>query len=160
MESAFRNQRKKKNHLQFIVNEGILYNKRDMVYLLRDLGYIVYFEVVRNRVVNKGHGYIMRVCANSEEPTLFLKGRVYINVNSFNYLQVKSGSKGRTIYELHSDVRVIKIVPEDRPRFREPSAPGAFTDKLIGLGVVSEEDLPSGGSEPPEEYLSDEWFDN
>ena len=67
----------KKDHKQFIVNNGIVYNKRDMVTLLQDLGNVSYYELVDSKIVSQGKGYIMRLCCNSEEPTLFLQGRIY-----------------------------------------------------------------------------------
>ena len=98
---------------QFIVNNGIIYNKKDMLMLIRDLGKVSYFEIVSGKVVNKGKGYVMRVCSNSEEPTLFLAGRIYINIGSFNYMKLKKiKDADNTLFELVSDERTIKLVPD------------------------------------------------
>jgi len=99
--------------MQFIVNNGIIYNKKDMLMLIRDIGKVTYFEIVGGKVVHKGKGYIMRVCSNSEEPTLFLGGRIYINIGSFNYLKLgKIKDADNTLFELVSEERTIKIVPD------------------------------------------------
>jgi hypothetical protein len=101
------------NKTQFIVNNGIVYNKKDMLMLIRDLGKVSFFEFVSGKLASKGKGYIMRVCANSEEPTLFLGGRIYINVGAFSFLKLKKiKDADNTLFELISDDRVIKIVPD------------------------------------------------
>jgi len=103
----------KLNKIQFIVNNGIIYNKKDMLLLIRDLGKVSFFEIVDGKVVSKGKGYVMRVCSNSEEPTLFLGGRIYINVGSFNYLKLKKiKDSDNTLFELVSDERTVKLVPD------------------------------------------------
>jgi hypothetical protein len=110
--------KKEKTNVQFIVNNGIIYNKKDMLMLIRDLGKVSYFEIVGGKVVNKGKGYVMRVCSNSEEPTLFLAGRIYINIGSFNYMKLKKiKDADNTLFELVSDERTIKLVPDatDKP---------------------------------------------
>jgi len=120
------------NIMQFIVNNGIVYNKKDMLMLIRDLGKVSYFELVNGKVVNKGKGYVLRVCANSEEPTFFLAGRVYINVGSFSFMKLKKiKDADNTLFELVSDERVIKLVPDMTDR--RPMVAGDFSDNLIEL---------------------------
>ena len=131
---------KAKNKIQFIVNEGILYNKRDILMLLRDLGNVVYYEVKDGGIVNKGRGYIMRVSASSEEPTLFLSGRIYINVAVFDYMRVqKVKGSDRTMFELYSGDRVIKILPDDK-HGQTPLSQSLFADKLIEFGIMSDDE--------------------
>ena len=133
------------SHLQFIVNDGIIYNKRDMLTILRDLGHVIYYEFLKGKIVEKGRGYIMRVCANSEEPTLFLSGRIYINVNILDYIKVKKvKGEEKTLFELVSGDRVIKLLPDDNPRAHPPLSQSLFADKLLELGIVAEEPLEYG----------------
>jgi len=90
------------------VNNGIVYNKKDMLMLVRDLGKVSYFELVNGKVVNKGKGYVLRVCANSEEPTFFLAGRIYINMGSFNFIKLKKiKDLSEDVHELKSLQRII-----------------------------------------------------
>ena len=118
--------------MQFIVNNGIIYNKRDMLMLIRDLGKVSYFELAAGKVVSKGKGYVMRVCANSEEPTLFLGGRVYINVGSFNYLKLKKiKDADNTLFELVGEERTIKLVPDTSEK--TALLPEEFAENFIGL---------------------------
>jgi hypothetical protein len=120
------------NKMQFIVNNGVVYNKKDMLMLIRDLGKVSYFEFVNGKLASKGKGYILRVCANSEEPTLFLGGRIYINVGSFSYIRLKKIKEAdNTLFELVSDERLIKIVPDisEKPMLSDLD----FADNLIEL---------------------------
>ncbi len=142
MKRDFIKQSKAKNKIQFIVNEGILYNKRDILMLLRDLGNVIYYEVRDGNIVNKGRGYIMRVSASSEEPTLFLSGRIYINVAVFDYMRVKKiKGSDRTMFELFSGDRIIKIIPDEK-RGAGPLPQGLFADKLIEFGIMSDDGAP------------------
>jgi len=138
----------KRNDIQFIVNDGIIYNKRDIMNILWDLGYITYFEAEGDNVTNKGKGYIMRVSANNEEGTLFLNGRIYINVNSIDYLKVRKIKDFTTLYELHCDKRIIKLVPDHKkhpmPPFRYVAEAVADMDMMPG-----EEFPPENLDEPP-----------
>jgi len=118
--------------IQFIVNNGIVYNKKDMLMLVRDLGKVSYFEIVNGKVESKGKGYVMRVCSNSEEPTLFLGGRIYINVGCFSYLKLKKiKDADNTLFELVSDERTIKLVPDisEKPMLLSED----FADSFIEL---------------------------
>jgi len=122
----------KLSKMQFIVNNGIIYNKKDMLMLIRDLGKVSYFEVADGKVTNKGKGYVMRACSNSEEPTLFLGGRIYINIGSFNYLKLKKiKDADNTLFELVSDERTIKLVPDisEKPVL----TPEDFADSFLEL---------------------------
>lgn len=140
MKRDYLKQSKEKNKIQFIVNEGILYNKRDILMLLRDLGNVIYYEVENGSVVNKGRGYIMRVSASSEEPTLFLSGRIYINVTVFDYLRVqKVKGSDRSMFELYSGDRIIKIIPDDK-HGQAPLSQSLFADKLIEFGIMSDDE--------------------
>ncbi|MCX5749472.1 MAG: hypothetical protein NTZ10_04440 [Candidatus Saganbacteria bacterium] len=142
----------KKKDLQFIVNDGIIYAKRDIMNLLWDLGFVTYYEVEGERVVNKGKGFIMRVSSNSEDPTLFLNGRIYINVSSVDYLRVKKIKEDQTLYELHSTNRIIKIIPDTKKQAYPPFR--YVADTMVGMGVIGEE-LPPEGLEGPMDDFRD-----
>lgn len=134
----------KRNDIQFIVNDGIIYNKHDIMNILWDLGYITYFEVSGEKVTAKGKGFIMRVSANSEEGTLFLNGRIYINVNSVDYMRVRKIKEYTTLYELHCDKRIIKLVPDNK---KHPMPPFRYVAE-----AVSELDMMQGEEFPPENF--------
>lgn len=148
----------KKDKLQLIVNNGIVYNKKDILMLLRDIGNANFYEVINGNIVNKGKGFIYRVCANSEEPTLFLSGRVYINVNSFDYLRVsKAKSSNNTLFELVSDDRTIKLVPLLSDRTSNPLVKGSFADRMEELGLFNDDTFHDDNLDLP---FDDGFLDN
>jgi hypothetical protein len=149
---------------QFIVNKGIVYNKRDILMLLRDLGFVTYREVVKNKILEDGRGYIMRVYANSEEPTLFLNGRIYINVWSFDYLKLsKAGDKENTLFELCNEQRIIQIVPEETSRSFPAVSKEVLADRVLGLerlGDIAAESFSENPGDLDNPPISDDWFEN
>lgn len=141
---------------QFIVSNGIIYNKRDMMKLLWDLGHVVYFEIAKEKILDKGKGFIMQVSANSEDPTLFLGGRIYINVNSFDCLRVRKIKDSLTIFELHSKDHLIKIVPDLKKQQYPPYRYSA--EPFIGLGIMGDGEVPLDNVDESSELPPDEWL--
>jgi hypothetical protein len=142
-----------KRESQFIVNEGIVYSKKDIMVLLWDLGYVSYYEVEGESILHKGKGFIMRVSLNNEDPTLFLNGRIYINVNNIDYMRVNKLKDSLTLYELHYENHVIKIVPDTKKQAYPPYR--YIADTMVGLGVMEEEDMPPEGLDEPFGGFSD-----
>ncbi|MBU0686283.1 MAG: hypothetical protein KKB81_00320 [Candidatus Margulisbacteria bacterium] len=141
---------KDKNKLQIIINDGIVYKKKDMLILLRDLGKVSYYEITGDGVKALGKGYIMRLCSNSEEPSLFLHGRIYINVSAFDFLKLKSDkSKKNTIFELHSASRIMRLVPEEILKPFPSLEKDFFGEKTVG-GFVDDLFPPDDLSGPPD----------
>jgi hypothetical protein len=139
---------------QLIVNDGILYNKRDMMMLLKDLANVEYSEIIKNKIVGQGKGYVMRVALNSEEPTLFLGGRIYINVGAFDYLHLKKiKGKENTVFELHRSDRVMRLIPEENP-FPPLDPKTAFTERIQELTASNPEEFDFPGN------VADRFFDN
>ena len=137
---------------QIIINDGIVYKKKDMLLLLRDLGKVAYYEVQKGRVRSLGKGYVMRLCCNSEEPSLFLNGRVYINVNAFSYLKlIKERRKENTIFELHSDNRIMRLVPEENAKPFAALEKDMFGEKT--LGIFSDDIFPPDDLNAPPDLL-------
>lgn len=150
---------KKENKFQFIINNGIVYNKRDMFMLLRDLGNVSYFEIIGGRIVRKGRGYMMRVCVNSEEPTLFLSGRLYVNVGLFDYLEVKPiKDKDNSCFELHNQERVMRLVPDEPKGIFPPISKETFAERMMGMDVLDEGFFPPDF--PPDQAIPGEWSEN
>ena len=97
------------NQISCLVDAGIVYSKRDMVRVLRDLDKVQYVDLIDNIAVAQGEGYIVEVCANSFDSTLVFNHRLHINVNGFDFLKIRSNPE--KIVELISGQRVIKLKP-------------------------------------------------
>ncbi len=103
-----------------IVDAGTLINKRDMYRLLSDLGHVQYVDIVDRQPRREGEGYVMEVYADSQTATLVANRALYININSFDYLNLDtvmepSGSS-LVILDLVQDNRVLRLIPLTDPR--------------------------------------------
>ena len=97
------------NQISCLVESGIVYSKRDMIRILRDLDYVEYIDLVDNIIVAQGQGYVIEVYANSFDSTLVFNNRLHINVNGFDFLKLRSNPKKEV--ELISGHRIIKLTP-------------------------------------------------
>ncbi|OGI08436.1 MAG: hypothetical protein A3I68_05755 [Candidatus Melainabacteria bacterium RIFCSPLOWO2_02_FULL_35_15] len=97
------------NQISCLVEQGIIYSKRDMIRILRDLDRVLYVDLIDNASVANGEGYVVEVYANSYDSTLVFNHRLHINVNSFDFLKITS--QPDKLVELISGHRIIKLKP-------------------------------------------------
>ena len=97
------------NQISCLVEAGIIYSKRDMIRILRDLDRVCYTDLIDNLSVAQGEGYVVEVYANSFDSTLVFNNRLHINVNSFDFLKIISQPEKSV--ELISGHRIIKLKP-------------------------------------------------
>lgn len=97
------------NQISCLVNYGIIYSKRDMIRVLRDLDRVEYIDLIDNLAVAQGEGYVIEVYANGYDSTIVFNNRLHINVNGFDFLKMKSDPD--KIVELVSGHRIIKLKP-------------------------------------------------
>ena len=97
------------SQISCLVEQGIIYSKRDMIRILRDLDRVNYTDLIDNLSVAYGEGYVVEVYANSFDSTLVFNNRLHINVNSFDFLKISSEPE-KTV-ELISGHRIIKLKP-------------------------------------------------
>ena len=97
------------NQISCLVEQGIIYSKRDMIRILRDLDRVLYVDLIDNASVANGEGYVVEVYANGYDSTLVFNNRLHINVNSFDFLKIIS--QPEKLVELISGHRIIKLKP-------------------------------------------------
>ena len=97
------------NQISCLVEDGIIYSKRDMIRILRDLDRVTYTDFIDKSSVASGEGYVVEVYANSYDSTLVFNNRLHINVNGFDFLKITT--KPDKLVELISGHRVIKLKP-------------------------------------------------
>ncbi|NET11145.1 MAG: hypothetical protein F6K09_20245 [Merismopedia sp. SIO2A8] len=71
-----------------IVDAGIVVSKQDMRRLLCDLGAVRYRYTQGDRCLSEGEGYVVEVFADPAESTLVVNHSLYLNVCSFDYLEL------------------------------------------------------------------------
>ncbi len=97
------------NQISCLVDYGIVYSKRDMIRVLRDLDRVEYVDLIDNLAVAKGEGYVIEVYANVHDSTIIFNNRLHINVNGFDFLKIKSAPENAI--ELISGHRIIRLKP-------------------------------------------------
>ena len=97
------------SQISCLVEQGIIYSKRDMIRILRDLDRVNYTDLIDNLSVAYGEGYVVEVYANSFDSTLVFNNRLHINVNSFDFLKIIT--QPEKLVELISGHRIIKLKP-------------------------------------------------
>ena len=97
------------NQISCLVESGIVYSKRDMIRILRDLDRVQYVDLVDDVSVAHGEGYVIEVYVNCYDSTLIFNNRLHISVNGFDFLKIKTSPQ--KLVELISGHRKIKLTP-------------------------------------------------
>jgi hypothetical protein len=92
------------------VETGILVDKRDMHRLLRDLGAVRYAFFQDGGMVNQGEGAVVEVYCEGQSATMVTRGSLYLNVMSFDGLQLGQSSEG-SFFDLLMDDRMLRLIP-------------------------------------------------
>lgn len=98
-----------------IVNMGIVVNKLDIRRLLNDLGRVHYIYTQENKLLSEGDGDVMEVFANSHRSTLVTNNALYVNVDSFDYLELKQSPQQETYFDLIQEQMCLRLIPLSTP---------------------------------------------
>ena len=98
-----------------IIDTGIIVNKQDMGRLLTDLGRVRYIHTLDGKLQNEGEGYVLEVFADPQRSTLIANHTLYLNVQSFDYLQLNQSLEKEVYFDLIQDNRQLRIIPLSNP---------------------------------------------
>jgi hypothetical protein len=98
-----------------IVNMGIVVNKLDIRRLLNDLGRVHYIYTQDDKLLSEGDGDVMEVFANSHRSTLVTNNALYVNVDSFDYLELKLSPQQETYFDLIQEQMCLRLIPLSTP---------------------------------------------
>ena len=96
-----------------IIEQGILINKDDIKRVLSDLGQVDYFCQLDGQCQGSGQGWILDVFNDVKQATIVMNQSLYLNVNSFDYLQLSVNDQGQTLIDLWQDSRQLRLIPLD-----------------------------------------------
>ncbi|MGK7891404.1 MAG: hypothetical protein AB4042_18905 [Leptolyngbyaceae cyanobacterium] len=94
-----------------IVDAGIVVNKQDMRRLLCDLGAVRYRYTQGDRCISEGEGYVVEVFSDPDEATLVTNHSLYLNICSFDYLELSQDSP----QPLSASTTLIEPTPDHGP---------------------------------------------
>ncbi|AFY56731.1 hypothetical protein Riv7116_4302 [Rivularia sp. PCC 7116] len=98
-----------------IVNTGVIVNKLDIRRLLADLGRVRYAYTQDGEVCGEGEGDVMEVFANPRRSTLVANNALYLNVYSFDYLELQQSSEQEACFDLVQEDMRLRLIPLSTP---------------------------------------------
>ncbi len=98
-----------------LVDSGIVVNKQDMQRLLADLGRVRYIYCHDQQVLSDGEGFVLDVFSDPAQSTLVANHTLYLNVHSFDYLELKRSPEDGTCFDLIQDNRQLRLIPLTNP---------------------------------------------
>jgi len=87
---------------------------------LTDLGRVRYIHTLDGKLQSEGEGCILEVFADAQRSTLIANHALYLNVQSFDYLQLQPSAEAETYFDLIQDRRQLRLIPLSNP-LQEPS---------------------------------------
>jgi hypothetical protein len=115
-----------------IINTGTIVNKQDMGRLLTDLGRVRYIHTLDGKLQNEGEGCVLEVFADPNRSTIIANRALYLNVQSFDYLQLNQSPEQETYFDLIQDNRQLRLIPLSNP-YQEQSNQQLNADALEAM---------------------------
>ena len=94
-----------------IVDEGTIVNPDDIKRLLADLCHVYYVHTIDGRVSSEGKGIIQEIFSDLGQSTLIANQRIYLNIQSFDYLQLSKTTDNEACFDLIQDNRQLRLIP-------------------------------------------------
>ncbi|NES84513.1 MAG: hypothetical protein F6K10_25635 [Moorea sp. SIO2B7] len=94
-----------------IIESGIIVHKEDMRRLLNDLGRVRYIHTLDDKIESEGEGWVLEVFADPHQSTLVANHTLYLNIQSFDYLQLHKSPETETYFDLIQDNRQLRLIP-------------------------------------------------
>lgn len=101
-------EREIKNNIPMIINKGIIYNPKDILKILRDLGTVNYEQIINQEVKQSGKAYIASVVMNKNSANMIVNKRAYLNISGFEYLNIDT-TEEETILDLHNEFGILRL---------------------------------------------------
>ena len=98
-----------------VVDRGIIINHQDIQRLLNDLSHVHYAYWCDGQLASEGEGYILEVFSDPQRSTLVANHSLYLNLCSFDYLELSQDALHRVCFELINDDRRLQLIPLSSP---------------------------------------------
>ncbi|MDY6940056.1 MAG: hypothetical protein SWY16_20675 [Cyanobacteriota bacterium] len=132
-----------------IIDTGIIVNKRDMQKVLADLDRVRYLHIEAGKPLSRGEGFVVEVFSDPQHSTIVTNHSLYLNVNSFDCLELKQGVQSQTYFDLVQEGRILRLVPLTSPLKdqEEPSMNSATLEAALAQVIAAKLDaqLDEGG---------------
>jgi hypothetical protein len=98
-----------------LVDTGTIVDKRDMQRLLGDLSRVRYVHMQDGQVKSEGEGCVLEVFADMQNATLVANHTLYINVYSFDFLEMSQLPDAQACFDLVQEGRQLRLIPLSNP---------------------------------------------
>ncbi len=98
-----------------IVDQGIVVNKLDMQRLLDGLDRVRYVYMQGDDSLSEAEGCVMEVFAEPTQATLVTNHALYLNVCSFDYLEIARSGESDSYLDLVQENRRLRLIPLSNP---------------------------------------------
>jgi len=98
-----------------IIETGTIVNKQDMRRVLSDLSRVRYTYSQDGFSTCEGEGCVLDVFADPRQSTLIANQAIYINVCSFDYLELSRTEEQETCFDLIQEDRHLSLIPLSTP---------------------------------------------
>lgn len=98
-----------------IVDTGTIVNKQDMQRLLGDLNRVRYSYSQDGQLLVEDEGYVLEVFSDPQRSTLVANHTLYINVCSFDYLELKRSPDQQAYFDLIQENQHLRLTPLSNP---------------------------------------------
>ncbi|MGB5963884.1 MAG: hypothetical protein WBG73_24830 [Coleofasciculaceae cyanobacterium] len=115
-----------------LIDTGIIINKQDMGRLLTDLSRVRYIHSLDGKIQTEGEGCILEVFSDLQRSTMIANQTLYLNVQSFDYLQLGQSDKNEPLFDLIQDNRRLRLIPLSNP-LQEQSTQQLNADALEAM---------------------------
>ncbi len=104
-----------------LVDTGTIVDKRDMQRLLADLSRVRYVHFQDGQVKSEGEGCILEVFADLQSATLVANHTLYLNVYSFDCLELSCLPNQQACFDLMQEGRQLRLIPLSNPMQMRPA---------------------------------------
>ncbi|MEM8603321.1 MAG: hypothetical protein AAGF24_05745 [Cyanobacteria bacterium P01_H01_bin.121] len=125
-----------------IVDQGIVVGKQDMQRLLASLEQVRYLHLQDQTVLSEGEGCILEIVAEPNLATLVANRSLYLNVLSFDYLELGHSPEHGTWFDLVQENRRLRLFPlsnpmeeQDVPMISASAAFEAMVTEVLSAGL-------------------------
>ncbi|HEY9822856.1 MAG TPA: hypothetical protein V6D35_19100 [Candidatus Sericytochromatia bacterium] len=115
-----------------IIDTGIIINKQDIGRLLTDLNRVRYIHTLDGKLQNEGEGCVLEVFSDPNRSTMIANHTLYLNVQSFDYLQLNQSPQNEPLFDLIQDNRQLRLIPLSNP-LQEQSTQQLNADALEAM---------------------------
>jgi len=129
-----------------LISNGTIAHARDMLRALETLENVEYRYIVTGELIEEGRAALVKLMADPHSATLIVNGCLFLNVESFRYLDFEQAAEEQWRFVLHGDDSLLELVslPDTETEDTSSKRPHLLSEETIQdfetLIVLDDED--------------------